>query len=99
MPKIPKKRGERESGRRIPRHRGRKIKAARASFDRQKHYTVDEALELLQQPTNAFASFDQTLSVAIQLGVDPRKSDQMVRGAVVLPHGTGKTARVLVFAG
>lgn len=98
MPKIPKKRGERESGRRIPRHRGRKIKAAREGFDRMQHFSSEEALELILKPENAFASFDQTLSVALQLGVDPRKSDQMVRGAVVLPHGTGKTARVLVFA-
>lgn len=98
MPKIPKKRGERESGRRIPRRRGKKIKAARASFDRMEEFTSEDALALILKPENAFASFDQTLSIAVQLGVDPRKADQMVRGALVLPHGTGKTARVLVFA-
>lgn len=98
MPKIPKKRGEAQSGKRIPRRRGRKIRAARESFDRQQLHEVTEALEIFQQPVAAFSSTDQTMTVAIQLGVDPRKSDQMVRGAVVLPHGTGKTARVLVFA-
>lgn len=98
MPKIPKKRGEREHGRRIARHRGRKTMAARELIDREKHYDLDEAIELLQRPELNFARFDQTLDVTLQLGVDPRKSDQMVRGAVVLPHGTGKTARVLVFA-
>jgi large subunit ribosomal protein L1 len=61
-------------------------------------YPLEEALTILQNPDMNFARFDQTLSIAVQLGVDPRKSDQMVRGAVVLPHGTGKVARVLVFA-
>ncbi len=98
MPKIPKKRGEREHGRRIAPHRGRKMQAARELIDREKQYDLDEAIELLQRPELNFARFDQTLDVTLQLGVDPRKSDQMVRGAVVLPHGTGKTARVLVFA-
>jgi large subunit ribosomal protein L1 len=98
MPKIPKKRGEAEKGRRIPRRRGKKIRAARSGFDRMTRYTVEEALDLLQKPENNFARFDQTVEVAVRLGVDPRKSDQMVRSAVVLPHGTGRSVRVLAFA-
>lgn len=98
MPKIPKKRGGREHGQRIPRIRGRKILAARQLIDSTKLYATSEALDLLQKPEVNFVKFDQTLDVAMQLGVDPRKSEQMVRGAVVLPHGTGKVARVLVFA-
>lgn len=65
-------------------------------IDRTKLYESVEALEALKQV--ASAKFDETVEVAIRLGVDPRKQDQQVRGAVVLPHGTGKTARVLVFA-
>ncbi|AQP47645.1 50S ribosomal protein L1 [Tessaracoccus aquimaris] len=64
--------------------------------DEQQQYTPDEALRLLKEM--ATAKFDETVDVAIRLGVDPRKADQMVRGTVNLPHGTGKTARVLVFA-
>lgn len=64
--------------------------------DRSKEYEPLEALETLKKV--ASAKFDETVEVAIRLGVDPRKQDQQVRGAVVLPHGTGKTARVLVFA-
>jgi large subunit ribosomal protein L1 len=98
MAKIPKKRNEAEHGRRLAKKRGKQITAARASFDRMKHHTLDEALELLAKPENNYAKFNQTVEVCMRLGVDPRKSDQMVRGAVVLPHGTGKTVRVLVFA-
>lgn len=65
-------------------------------IDRTKLYELAEAMEALKQV--ASAKFDETVEVAIRLGVDPRKQDQQVRGAVVLPHGTGKTARVLVFA-
>lgn len=64
--------------------------------DREKFYDVDEAFNLVKQ--TAKAKFDETVEVAVRLGVDPKKQDQQVRGAVVLPHGTGKTARVLVFA-
>ena len=64
--------------------------------DEQQQYTPEEALRLLKEM--ATAKFDETVDVAIRLGVDPRKADQMVRGTVNLPHGTGKTARVLVFA-
>ena len=59
-------------------------------------YTPEEALRLIKEM--ATAKFDETIDVAVRLGVDPRKADQMVRGTVNLPHGTGKTARVLVFA-
>jgi large subunit ribosomal protein L1 len=59
-------------------------------------YTVEQAVELLK--AGATAKFDETVDVAVRLGVDPKHADQMVRGAVALPHGTGKTVRVLVFA-
>ncbi|WAH37380.1 50S ribosomal protein L1 [Alicyclobacillus dauci] len=65
-------------------------------IDRDKLYDVQEALSLVKQA--ATAKFDETVEVAVRLGVDPKKQDQQVRGAVVLPHGTGKTSRVLVFA-
>jgi large subunit ribosomal protein L1 len=64
--------------------------------DANRLYDVDEAIALIKQL--ARAKFDETVEVAVRLGVDPRHSDQMVRGAVVLPHGTGRTARVAVFA-
>ena len=64
--------------------------------DRSKRYAVDEALALVKQ--GATAKFDESVDVAVGLGIDPRKSDQVVRGAVVLPKGTGKTMRVAVFA-
>src|SRR6201991_3151661 len=70
--------------------------AALASVDRQKRYTVDEAVALLKSA--AFAKFDESVDVAVRLGVNPKHADQMVRGAIVLPHGTGKSIRVLVFA-
>lgn len=64
--------------------------------DRNKLYTLEEAVSLVKDA--AWAKFDETLDMAIRLGVDPRHSDQVVRGAVVLPHGMGKSVRVLVFA-
>jgi large subunit ribosomal protein L1 len=75
---------------------GRKRKAALEAVDRQKLYSVDEACALLKPAT--FAKFDETVDVAVRLGVNPRHADQMVRGAIVLPHGIGKSKRVLVFA-
>lgn len=75
---------------------GKNIKNAKEQIDRAKVYGLDEALELLK--TNAYAKFDETVDISVRLGVDPRKADQMVRGAVVLPNGLGKTVRVLVFA-
>ncbi|HDG68230.1 MAG TPA: 50S ribosomal protein L1, partial [candidate division Zixibacteria bacterium] len=65
-------------------------------YDRLKPYPLREALELVKKM--AYAKFDETVDMAIRLNVDPRHADQMVRGTVVLPHGTGKTVRVLVFA-
>lgn len=76
--------------------RGKKYRAAVAKIDRNKKYTFEEAVKLALE--NAYAKFDETVEVAVVLGVDPRHADQMVRGSVVLPHGTGKVARVLVFA-
>ena len=75
---------------------GKNIKNAKESIDRSKVYGLEEALELLKN--GAFAKFDETVDVSVRLGVDPRKADQMVRGAVVLPNGLGKDVRVLVFA-
>jgi len=74
----------------------KKAKAMAAAVDRNKLYGVDEAIDLAK--TNATAKFDETIEVAINLGVDPRHADQMVRGVVTLPKGTGKTVRVGVFA-
>ncbi len=70
--------------------------AAKKLVDASRNYGVDEAMALVKQ--TATAKFDETIEVSIRLGVDPRHADQMVRGVVVLPHGTGKTQRVLVFA-
>ena len=67
-----------------------------AAFDKNKSYTAAEAVTMIK--TAATAKFDESVDVAINLGVDPRKSDQMIRGSLVLPNGTGKTLRVAVFA-
>jgi len=75
---------------------GKRFKAALESFDRQKLYELDEAAKLIK--ANATAKFDETIEISVNLGVDPRHADQMVRGVVALPHGTGKTTRVAVFA-
>jgi large subunit ribosomal protein L1 len=77
-------------------NRGKKYSAAREKVDRNKRYEIEEAIKLLSETT--YAKFDEGVDVAIRLGVDPKKPDQMVRGTVVLPHGTGKKVRVLVFA-
>lgn len=76
--------------------RGKKFRAAAGQVDRQQRYEVAQGLSLACQA--AFAKFDETLDVAVRLGVDPRHADQMVRGTAVLPHGTGKSVRVAVFA-
>ncbi|WP_297058338.1 50S ribosomal protein L1 [Thermosulfurimonas sp.] len=76
--------------------RGKKYRAALEKVDRTRRYSFEEAVKLALE--NAYAKFDETVEVAVKLGVDPRHADQMVRGSVVLPHGTGKTARVVVFA-
>ncbi len=75
---------------------GKKYVEARKKIDREKRYEMDEALGLLSQV--AYTKFDETVELALRLGVDPRHADQMVRGSVALPNGLGKTVRVLVFA-
>lgn len=75
---------------------GKRLRAARQKIDRNRRYTLEEAVSLAVE--TATAKFDETIEMAIRLGVDPRQADQNVRGTVVLPNGTGKTARVLVFA-
>ncbi|MEW6192404.1 MAG: 50S ribosomal protein L1 [Bacillota bacterium] len=78
------------------RKHGKKYQEAKKQVDRNRLYEPEEALELVKQV--APAKFDETVEAAVKLGVDPRHADQQVRGAVVLPHGTGKTRRVAVFA-
>ena len=73
----------------------KRLRDLRAKFDQNKVYTLDEALSLVKE--TATAKFDESIDIAIQLGIDPRKSDQLVRGSVVLPAGTGKSVRVAVF--
>ena len=75
---------------------GKKIAKAREGIDRNKLYKLDEAIKMVRE--RASAKFDETIEIAINLGVDPRHADQMVRGVVNLPNGTGKTVRVAVFA-
>ena len=75
---------------------GKKFTDALKKFDRDQFYTPTEAVGLVK--TMASAKFDESIDVAIRLGVDPRKADQMVRGTVALPSGTGKDVRVAVFA-
>ena len=75
---------------------GKNYNASKALIDRSKLYDVREGLETVLQ--TAKCKFDETIEVSVRLGVDSRHADQQVRGAVVLPHGTGKTVRVLVFA-
>lgn len=76
--------------------RGKKYQEALKQVEKDKVYDPKEAFDLIAKI--AYAKFDETVEVAVKLGVDPRHADQMVRGAVVLPHGTGQEARVLVFA-
>ncbi|MSO99458.1 MAG: 50S ribosomal protein L1 [Acetobacteraceae bacterium] len=76
--------------------RGKRLKAAYAAVDATKSYTLDEAIHLIK--TNAKAKFDETVELSLNLGIDPRHADQMVRGLTNLPNGTGKTVRVGVFA-
>ncbi len=76
--------------------RGKRYKQIKSKVDSTKRYDLEEAIRLVA--TTATARLDESVDIAIKLGVDPRKADQMVRGTVVLPHGTGKTTRVLVFA-
>ena len=75
---------------------GKKYKNAATKVDPDKKYTLDEALDILAQMKSA--KFDETVEVALRLGIDAKQTDQMVRGAVALPHGLGKTIRVIAFA-
>ena len=74
----------------------KKHRAALDKVDRTKKYSFEEAIALVKQ--TAYANFDETVDIAVRLGVNPKHADQMVRGALVLPHGTGQSVRVLVFA-
>ncbi|MFB4170080.1 50S ribosomal protein L1 [Virgibacillus sp. JSM 102003] len=76
--------------------KSKRLQEAAKLVDRMKSYEVQESVALLKE--TAKANFDETVEAAFRLGVDPKKADQQIRGAMVLPHGTGKTQRVLVFA-
>src|SRR4030066_524258 len=76
--------------------RGKKYLEAKGKLDRSKRYELEEGVKLLLE--TAYAKIEQGVALPIRLGVDPKKADQMVRGTVVLPHGTGKKVRVLAFA-
>ena len=75
---------------------GKRTRAAREAFDGKHNVAVSEAVALVKE--HATAKFDETVEISLQLGIDPRHADQMVRGTVTLPNGTGKTVRVAVFA-
>src|SRR6476659_9128323 len=79
------------------RKRGKKFAAARAQIAVDKQYSIEDAIPLVQKVK--YAKFDETVEMALRLGVDPKHADQMVRGTVVLPHGLGKSKRVLAIAG
>ena len=79
----------------MPKH-GKQFRNIKANIDSIKRYEFEDALEIITK--NPAAKFDESVDMALRLGVNPKHSDQMVRGAVVLPHGTGKSVRVLVFA-
>src|SRR5260370_36253157 len=77
-------------------HHGKRVKTARARVERTRLYRLDDAVKLVKG--NANAKFDETVELSLNLGVDPKHADQMVRGVVNLPNGTGRTLRVAVFA-
>ncbi len=76
--------------------RGKKYRMAKEKIDSTRRYNFEEAIKLAKEC--AYANFDESVDIAVRLGIDPRHADQMVRGTVVLPHGTGKSVKVLVFA-
>ena len=80
----------------MPQHHGKRFKAVAESFDRRKLFSTPEAVTIVKR--NANAKFNETVEAHVRLGVDPKKSDQSVRGTVLLPHGTGRTVRVIAFA-
>jgi large subunit ribosomal protein L1 len=80
----------------MPKKIAKKRAAALAGFEHGKQHTVDDAVAIVQK--TSYVKFDESVDIAVRLGVNPKHADQMVRGAVVLPHGTGKTVRVAVFA-
>jgi large subunit ribosomal protein L1 len=80
----------------VAQHHGKRFKALATSFDPAKLFSTPEAIALVKK--NANAKFNETVEVHVRLGVDPKKSDQNVRGTVLLPHGTGRTVRVIAFA-
>lgn len=80
----------------MPQHHGKRYKKISADFDAKKLHSTPEAIAVVKK--NANAKFNETVEVHIRLGVDPKKSDQNVRGTVLLPHGTGRTVRVIAFA-
>ncbi|TAL24446.1 MAG: 50S ribosomal protein L1 [Nitrospirae bacterium] len=75
---------------------GKKIKAAKEKVEEGKEYSLDDAIGLIKE--SSFVKFDETVDMAVNLGIDAKKTDQLVRGAIVLPHGIGKKVRVVVFA-
>ena len=79
----------------MPKH-GKKFNGAMATFEKQTAYSAVEATQMVKDM--AFAKFDETVEAVFKLGIDPRNADQLVRGTVALPHGTGKTVRIAVFA-
>src|SRR2546430_9835890 len=79
------------------RKRGKKFAAARTAIPQTRTYTIEEAIPLVQKVK--YTKFDETVDLSLRLGVDPKHADQMVRGTVVLPHGLGKSKRVLAIAG
>src|SRR6185436_17697264 len=79
------------------RRHGKKYTAARAQVGADRTYSIEDAVPLVQKVK--YAKFDETVELTLRLGVDPKHADQMVRGTVVLPHGLGKTKRVLAIAG
>ena len=80
----------------MPQHHGKRFKNLVANFDQKALFTPAEAIGFVKK--NANAKFNETVEIHIRLGVDPKKSDQNVRGTVLLPHGTGRTVRVIAFA-
>lgn len=75
---------------------GKKMKAVQEKVERRKEYSFEDAIGLIKE--SSFVKFDETVDMAVNLGIDAKKTDQMVRGAIVLPHGIGKKVRVIVFA-